>query len=221
MSIVEAARRTVRARPRLLISALLGVLFYFLLSNDLRPSVRAMAAWDAAIFCYLAMAFHMFAKSDLANMRRRAALQDENAWMILLLICAAALFSLLAILFVLHGAKDLGPSLLALHLGLAGGTIVCSWTLVHVMFALHYAHEYYQPEAAGKPSRALQFPSEERPDYWDFCYFSFVLGMTCQVSDVVITDRMMRRLALAHGVLAFFFNTIILALSINIAAGLL
>jgi uncharacterized membrane protein len=212
-----------QVRPRLLISAAIGGAAYLLAPSYLRAPLRAIAAWDLAVICYLAMALHMFLRSDLAQIRRRAAAQDENAWVILLLTSAAAMFSLLAIVLVLRGAKELTPGEVALHFGLAAGTILCSWLLVHLMFALHYAHGYYQREAGDGSASGpgLQFPGEDPPDYWDFCYFSFVIGMTCQVSDVEVADRRLRRLTLAHGVLAFFFNTIILALSINIAAGLL
>ena len=210
-----------RGRPRLLLSLLLGVAAYLLTPDALSQSLRAMAAWDIGVCCYLALAVHMFARSGLAQIRSRAAAQDENAWVILLLTSAAALFSLLAIMLALRGAKELAPPVMALHLGLAAGTIICSWALVHIMFAQHYAHGYYQREATPKSAPALQFPGDQPPDYWDFCYFSFVIGMTCQVSDVQVADRNLRRLTLAHGVLAFFFNTIILALSVNIAAGLL
>lgn len=213
--------RFARGRPRLLLSALLGGAVYVLAPSDLRASLRAIAAWDVAVVCYLALAFHMFLRSDLAQIRRRAAAQDENAWVILFLTSAAAMFSLLAIVLVLRGAKDLTPGEIGLHFGMAAATIICSWVLAHLMFALHYAHGYYQREASDGATPGLQFPGEAPPDYWDFCYFSFVIGMTCQVSDVGVVDRRLRRLTLAHGVLAFFFNTIILALSINIAAGLL
>lgn len=215
------AGRFARGRPRLMASALVGGLAYLLAPAHLRASLRAIAAWDLAVVCYLALAFHMFLRSDLAQIRRRAAAQDENAWVILLLTSAAAMFSLLAIVLVLRGAKDLSTGEIALHFGMAAATILCSWALTHLMFALHYAHGYYQREANDGASPALQFPGKDAPDYWDFCYFSFVIGMTCQVSDVEVADRRLRRVTLAQGVLAFFFNTIILALSINIAAGLL
>ena len=96
-------------------------------------------------------------------------------------------------------------------------TIALSWAAVHTTFALHYAHEYYR---GAKPG-GLQFPSgdeHEHADYWDFVYFSFVIGMTAQVSDVGITDKTIRRTATAHGIISFIFNTALVALMVNIAA---
>jgi uncharacterized membrane protein len=113
---------------------------------------------------------------------------------------------------------------LILHVTLAIVTIVISWLLVHIMFALHYAHLYYrnnEENSDREKAESLDFPQEKQPDYWDFFYFSFVIGMTCQVSDVQIASRPLRRLALMHGILTFFFNTVILALSINLLAGLI
>jgi len=124
---------------------------------------------------------------------------------------------------VLKTGTTTSGNLLALHLTLTVLTIVGSWLLVHTIFALHYAHAYYQPAASSKDGDAggLDFPSDWEPDYWDFMYFSFVIGMTSQVSDVEVNSRVMRRLALLHGILSFFFNTAILAMSINIIAGLI
>lgn len=162
----------------------------------------------------------MITSATPQKMRRRAEVEDEGRWTILTLVVVAAFISLLAIGFVLKDQKGLTAFILTLHVALSGVTVVCSWLLTHTMFALHYAHDYYRDNSdlsSGKAS--LDFPQENQPDYWDFLYFSFVIGMTCQVSDVQIASRAMRRLALMHGVLTFFFNTVILALSINIIAG--
>ncbi len=159
------------------------------------------------------------------KMRLRAQAQDEGRLAILSLVVAAACTSLLAIVFMLKDTKGLPTTILTLHVTLAGVTVICSWLLIHTMFALHYAHDYYHGDRSMSPSEVkaggLDFPNENQPDYWDFLYFSFVIGMACQVSDVQVISRSMRRLALVHSVLTFFFNTIILALSINIIAGLI
>ena len=156
------------------------------------------------------------------TMRRYARQSDEGRLVILSLITAAACVSLFAIVALLHD-KGLSNRLLILHLGLSILTIVGSWLLVQTIFALHYAHTYYQDDKTLSECKAegLDFPGEIEPDYWDFLYFSFVIGMTSQVSDVNVTSRTMRRLSLLHGVLSFFFNTIIVALTINIIAGLI
>jgi uncharacterized membrane protein len=157
-------------------------------------------------------------------MRRKAKLQDEGRLVISSLITAAACASLLAIGLILHDNKGIPTAILGVHVGLSVMTILGSWLLVHTIFTLHYAHDYYQEDlrtSIEDEVRGLEFPGCPEPDYWDFLYFSFVIGMTSQVSDVQVTSRSMRRLTLLHGVLSFFFNTAILAMSINIIAGLI
>jgi uncharacterized membrane protein len=143
---------------------------------------------------------------------------------ILTLVVAAACVSLFAIGVMLKNTKALTLTILTLHVTLAGMTVICSWLLIHTMFAFHYAHLYYRNDSESANdgnAKCLDFPQENQPDYGDFLYFSFVIGMTCQVADVEITSRATRQLALVHGVLTFFFNTVILAISINIIAGLI
>lgn len=110
-----------------------------------------------------------------------------------------------------------------LHVTLSGLTIVGSWLLVHTIFASHYARLYYQEgkTLAECKDDGLDFPGDTEPDYWDFLYFSFVIGMTSQVSDVAVRSRTLRRLSLLHGILSFFFNTSLLAMTINLVAGLI
>jgi len=187
------------ARPRLLIAIALFGLILALLPPWLPLLTRVMIAWDAGAVCLLALTFSMMLGATPKQMRRRAQRQDASRWVISSLVIAGACLSLLAIAFLLKNAKGSSRSLLTLRLALVAGTIVSSWLLTHTVFALHYAHGYY----------------------WDFLYFSLVIGMTSQVSDVQITSRQLRRLALVHGVFSFFFNTVILALSINLIAGLI
>jgi uncharacterized membrane protein len=155
-------------------------------------------------------------------MRKRAERQDPGRWVILFAVVAGALVSMLALAVIQKSLKTGPGDESPLYLLLIVLTIVLSWSLVHTVFALHYAHAYYGP--ADEPADedglvgGLDFPAERQPDYWDFMYFSYVVGMTCQVSDVQVSGRQMRRLTLSHGVVAFFFNTIILALTINIIA---
>ena len=157
-------------------------------------------------------------------MRRRAQIEDERRSAVLILSVAVATAILLTIISQLHGLKDLPSGFVALHVGLAAITILLSWFFMNTMFALHYAHGYYgdaDPPNDYKPVGGLIFPGKVTPDYWDFLYFSFVVGMTFQVSDVQIEDHELRRAVLGHGVLAFFFNVVVLALTINIFAGLI
>ena len=158
-------------------------------------------------------------------MRHYAQQLDAGRGMILSLILAAACASVLALVFLLHDTKSLPPNLLVLHLGLSALTIVESWLLVHTVFTMHYARGYYQNPRKphhnkSEPVKGLDFPGDKAPDYTDFLYFSFGVGMTCQVADVQTTSRSMRSLVLLHSVLSFFFNTTILAMSVNIIAGL-
>ncbi len=203
--------RIIRARPRLFLSACLALLAVALLPGDWRWATRIVVGWDIGVGVYLALAAGIFIIEDVAHIRRQAALQDEGAVAILILTASAALTSLGAILVELGGAgKD--PK----HLALAVLTIVLSWAFTHVIFALHYAHEFYQAEEGS--GRGLAFPGDGDPDYWDFLYFSLVIGMTSQVSDVAVTSKSIRRTVAAHGVVSFVFNATLLALTVNIAA---
>ncbi len=157
-------------------------------------------------------------------MRHNAQQLDAGRLAILSTITGAAFASFLAIFFLLRDTKGLPPNLLLLHLGLSVLTIVGSWMQVHTIFTMHYAHSYYgnssKQQGSYSQANGLDFPGDDEPDYKDFLYFSFGIGMTCQVADVQTTSRSMRFLVLVHSVLSFFFNTAILAMSVNIIAGL-
>jgi uncharacterized membrane protein len=149
-------------------------------------------------------------------MKKNASIQDEGAFGILVLAVAAAIASLGAI-FAELAALDRESANYGLYIALAIVTVVLSWTFTHTIFALHYAHEFY---GEGARANGLKFPNDNQPDYWDFVYFSFVVGMTFQVSDVAVTHKSARRMVVAHGALSFFFSTAIVAMTVNIAAGL-
>ncbi|HEY7539217.1 MAG TPA: DUF1345 domain-containing protein [Methylomirabilota bacterium] len=209
--------RVVRARPRLFTSIVVGIVVATVTAfvTDWRCVTRVLTGWDVAVVLYLGLAFHGFASSDIHRIRRNAARQDEGQLTILTSTVAAALASLAAI-FAELGTSAAAPTRPHGHLVLAAATILLSWAFIHTVFALHYAHEFYD-ETAG---HGLSFPGEEpHPDYLDFVYFSFVIGMTSQVSDVAITSRLIRRTATVHGIVSFLFNAALLALTINIAAG--
>jgi uncharacterized membrane protein len=214
--------RQLAARPRLYLAIVIGLAFGLLVPIGGAVS-HWIVGWDVGIAFYLAAALLMMVRSTPDQVRRRARLQDESRWVILALTAAAACFSLAAVGPILGEVKNAAPGQVPFRVALAGFTILGSWVFMHTIFALHYAHEFYGDRRGAKQQIAggLEFPSEPAPDYLDFLYFSLVVGMTCQVSDVQITSRALRRLALAHGVLSFFFNTVILALTVNIAASLL
>ena len=153
------------------------------------------------------------ARASIAQMRQRAAINDEGAIALLVLTTAAALASLAAVIIDLGHA----PNSYKVELGI--GTILLSWTFVHVIFALHYAHEFYGTR--GDRAGGLAFPGDKEPDYWDFLYYSLVVAMTAQVSDVQITSKVIRRLTTVHGIVSFFFNLTVLALTVNIVSSLL
>jgi uncharacterized membrane protein len=204
--------RVVYSRPRLFISILIGIVAFFLLPGSPRLVTRLLIAWDIFVTCYLVLAYIMMFRCGHAHIKRNAALQDDGRFLILMVTALGAFASIAAIVFELGAMKGSGPQLM-----LATVTIALSWAMVHTTFALHYAHDYYR---GAKPG-GLQFPSgdeHDHADYWDFVYFSFVIGMTAQVSDVGITDKTIRRTATAHGIISFVFNTALLALMVNIAA---
>jgi uncharacterized membrane protein len=208
--------RVVRARPRLFLAAVLGIVVGLVLPSEWRVTTRLLVTWDVGVGLYLALAFQAMARADIARIRRRAAMLDEDRIPFLILTAGAALATIGAIVAEL-GDKETARA--PAHIGLAVVTIALSWAFIHTIFALHYAHEFYienRYEDGG-----LAFPGKEQPDYWDFIYFSLVIGMTSQVSDVAVTAKGIRRTVAAHGVVSFFYNVALLALTVNIAASAL
>ncbi|WP_407167473.1 DUF1345 domain-containing protein [Bradyrhizobium sp. ORS 111] len=204
--------RVVVGRPRTFVSVIFGILVALLVPGSTHVVTRLLAGWDAFAALYLVLAYVMMLRCDIGHIKRNAIVQDDGRFLILLLTALGAFASLAAIVSELGAAKD-NPTALAL----AVVTIALSWAVVHTAFALHYAHDFYR----GRKPGGLQFPSGDEhveADYWDFVYFSFVIGMTAQVSDVGITDRIIRRTATVHGIISFVFNTALLALMVNIAA---
>jgi len=209
--------RIIRALPRLFVSFMVSIAATVALAvlTDWRPVMRDLVGWDIGVGLYVILAFEMMARADVHQIRRRAAAQDEGAIVILILTVAAALASILAIVGLLGTSAAGAAPRRSVELILATITIVLSWAFIHTMFALHYAHEFYDESGV----RGMAFPGGlEKPDYWDFVYFSLVIGMTSQVSDVGITTKEIRRTVAAHGVVSFFFNAALLALTVNIAA---
>jgi uncharacterized membrane protein len=219
----EAARmsllRVVTARPRLFASALIGICTGLALPAAMHGLTRGLLAWDAGCLAFLILSAHMFSVPRPGGIAADAERQEEGEWTIFWITIGAVTASFAAIIGEFAAAKG---SAAGLRIALVAATLLLSWLLTHTLFALRYAHEYYELTGeAGAIVRGLEFPGDVAPDYWDFFYFSLVLGMTFQVSDVQITSRKLRRLAAAHGLLGFLFNTVILALSVNIGAGLL
>ena len=218
--------RHVTGRPHLLLCALIGLLSLTVLPGTWRGETRLLSAWSLGVMLYIISVIHMMVRADPARMRHLARLTDESRFVVLGLAILAAGASIVAIVAHLAFSKEMTGVYKALHLGLAGLTILSSWTFIQVIFAQHYAHEYFIERASEKAMHeelrgGITFPGTANPDFLDFLYFSFVIGVASQTADVAICSRPIRRVALLHCVLAFFFNTTVLALTINIAAGLI
>ena len=208
--------RLVHARPRLFLAAAVLIVAAFLLPVPER-STRLLLSWDLAVAAFLGMAMHLMRGATVSQIRARSEREDEGRFGVLILTVGAAVASLIAIIAELAGAQSGDATVHVERLLLALVTILLSWAFIHVIFALHYAHDFYA-EDGGRRGAALQFPGGEDPDYWDFTYFSFVIGMTSQVSDVEIASKSMRRTATAHSITSFLFNLALLSLMINVAA---
>jgi uncharacterized membrane protein len=212
----------VQSRPRLFSSILIGFLIVILLPKSLalHTITRAIIGWNAGAWLYLCLAARMMFWSTHERIRARAIAQDDGKFVVLGMVVIAAIVSIGAIVSELSVVKDMHGILRSAHITLAALTILSSWAFTQVMFALHYAHDYYVSKAHSD-SGGLEFPGTVMPEYSDFLYFSCVIGTSGQTADVSFTNRKMRRTGLVHCVLAFFFNTTLVALTINIASGLI
>jgi uncharacterized membrane protein len=207
---------------RLALGVIAGIAVGFAAEPFLRLPFRVASAWIVGVAVYLVLTGLVIAPAGPEQARYYADRQDPRRWIIMILVIAAAGVSLLALGYSFGKSTHETETTLAVRLTLAALTIVASWTMTHTVFALHYCHHFYGDDESieGRQDRGgLIFPGKGLPDYWDFLYFSYVVGMTCQVSDVQVSSRSMRRMVLGHGVLSFFFNTFILALAVNFVAG--
>ncbi|MEQ6290972.1 DUF1345 domain-containing protein [Vogesella sp. GCM10023246] len=212
------------ARPRLLSAGLLGLAVAWLVQFQsllpLHTMTAFMLGWNAGALVYLLLAAHMMYGASEVHIRRQALREDVGQRTILALVVCSSITCLLAIALELSAARQLHGALRASHVALAALTILTSWLFTQTMFALHYAHTYFVGLARGAPA-ALQFPGDDTPDYGDFFYFSAVIGTSAQTADVSLATRQMRRIGTVHCILSFLFNTTVLALMINILAGML
>jgi uncharacterized membrane protein len=214
--------RTVRGRPRLFAGILVTVLALPVLPNALSPTTRGLIAWDIGVLAYLLLAAQLFISEPPDQMPAAAEAQQEGEWTIFALTLAVVMVSFIAVSAEFSAIKGASSNEKAWQVTLVAATLFLSWLVTHVTFAFRYAHEYYAHDEGGPEiDRGLDFPGDKQPDYLDFLYFALVLGMTFQVSDVDITSRKLRRVATLHGLLSFLFNTVIVAFTVNIAAGLM
>ena len=209
--------RLTRTHPRLSLATVTGLAAGLLIPAD---SVigKILIGWNAGVWTYLVLMFWLTVRAKAPDVKRIAEMEDENAGLVLLMVCIAALASLATITFELAGSRDLATAGKLLHYGVTALTVIGSWLLIGVIFSVHYARLYYTWN--GKEP-ALRFAEGlTTPNYWDFLYFSFTIGVAVQTSDVGVATRQLRKIVLAQSLIGFVFNTAILGFSINIAAGL-
>ena len=213
------------ARHRIVISLTLAIAAWFAVSRQLQSSTRCIITWDTFALSVLVLAWLTIITTPPDKLHARAQKQDLSHILIFIFVLVTACAGLFAVGFLFF-SKQAFPDRTHFLIHLFGSmvAVVCSWMLVHTVFGLRYAHTYYgDPDGPGPMAHAggLQFPGDREPDYMDFAYFSFTIGMTFQVSDVVITSRDFRQLVLVHGMLSFGFNTVILALAISTVSNVL
>ncbi|MNU43709.1 hypothetical protein D3C71_325000 [compost metagenome] len=203
--------------PRLSAAILFGIAVGLLAPADSIVN-KILIGWNTGVWTYLVLMLWLTARAKATDVKRIAEMEDENAGLVLMLVCIAALASLATITFELAGSKDLETTRKLMHYGFTALTVIGSWLLIGVIFSVHYARLFYTWE--GKEP-ALRFAEGlTTPNYWDFLYFSFTIGVAVQTSDVGVATRELRKIVLAQSLIGFLFNTAILGFSINIAAGL-
>jgi uncharacterized membrane protein len=215
----------IKAHGRLLISLSVALIIFFL-SQKTPAAIQFILVWSSFCFTVLLMLWTIILTTTAAEVRVIASIQDSSRTAISIFVLFASVVSLFAVVFLMRTLPNPKQAGYPFHVGFAITSVILSWIMIHTIFAIRYAHLYYnllyeermiQKEHKG----GLIFPSDDPPDYFDFAYFSFVIGMTWQVSDIQITSRRIRRMVLLHALLSFVYNTVILALSINIISGLI
>ncbi|MGD9659568.1 MAG: DUF1345 domain-containing protein [Methylocystis sp.] len=224
-SAILAPFRIIRARPQIFLSFALGIIVGFLLPRAMQPMARALVAWNVVVLCYFALVYMLIAGATHDTIRKRAQRLDEGRFVMLLLTTAIATASFGAVVIELGSVKSMEGWEKGAAVLLTIVTVLNSWLFLHLTFAFHYAHEFYFEEEHDlhEPPTArggLHFPNTRMPQYIDFLYFSYVIGVASQTADVETCSSPMRRLVATHGVVAFFYNTTILALMVNIASQL-
>ena len=210
------------ARHRLITSLVVAAMAWFGLRGHAQFPTRTIATWDAFALATLGLSWWAILTTPQEKIRAQVKMQDVGRIWIFLFVVIAACAGLFGVVFLFHANKSGGQPRLPLHIALTLLAVISSWSVVHTVFGLRYAHKFYGDagDARGHAG-GLEFPGKSAPDYLDFVYFSFVIGMTFQVSDVQITARGLRQLVLIHGILSFAFNTVILALTINTISALI
>jgi uncharacterized membrane protein len=211
------------ANHHLIIALIVAAIVFFFIKDSYPAAVLVLLTWISFALTIIIQDWIIILMSHPREVRKIAKMQDSSRTTILLFVLASSLASLVSILFLLKSTKAHTASGFHAHILLAIAAVIASWWLVHTIFTLLYAHLYYDTDTDAGETRmigGLDIPGNEEPDYLDFVYFSFVIGMTFQVSDIEISSRIIRRFATLHALMSFAFNTAILALSINVISGL-
>jgi len=233
------------AHHKLYLSLIVALFIFVLCYGKMAASIQFILVWIGYAITQLGLSWATILCVHPIEMKKISKVQDNNRTVIFIFVLAAALMSLFVVVLLLKSTQQLTGNALTLHILLSITAVMCAWALVHTIFVFRYAHLYYESKgkSSAKPvsvranakdlisdtkgddqakyKEGLEFPEERTPDYLDFTYFSFVIGMTFQVSDVEISSKRIRRLALMHSLVSFAFNTVIVALSINIISGLM
>jgi len=209
---------------RFILSVGLAMLAYLLVPKSWGEEIHFLVGWDFGVICFLALVGVTVLNCNPEQTLHRARMREPNSSSILAIVVITALISIFIIGFMLADIKNTPQPIRSIQIWLSLSAIICSWLLTHTMFALHYARVYYNEVDSinlEKYAGGLEFPCDESPDYFDFMYFSFTISMTSQTSDVSITSRQIRRLVLAHEMVAFFFYSVIVATTVNTVASLI
>lgn len=210
-------RKHIKIEQNTLIAIIVSVVVAVIAPYAWSGVIKTFVVWNAALLTFLVLTWR---RMVLTHPCSHVTMTGQGYLFIMGAVVACACASLLAIVLIFPHASHLPHTLVIWHTALASMTILLAWLLIHTTFTLHYALDYYKIyESSGK--LPLEFPQTPQPDYWDFLYFAFVIGIAGQVSDVIVAHSALRRMVLIHSILAFFFNTSLLALTINMLASLL
>lgn len=226
---MSALLRFFKNNNHLIIAITVAVCVYGILLSELRffrsfiPTLQQPTAyllvWDSFLLTYLILVGLVFGRVSQSQIQEQAHQEYEKRTTMLVLICTASIISIITIIQEMRIGADASGWLAGFHIGLTMFTLVLSWLFIHILFALYYAHGYYDSD--NNDHYPLDFPYESKPDYWDFVYFSLGIGATGQTADISFTGRKLRRIGAFHSVLSFFFNTAVLALMIEMSASLI
>ncbi|CAM3665837.1 DUF1345 domain-containing protein [Elizabethkingia sp. HX WHF] len=207
-----------KLRPihRVMLSIIISGLIFVIVPSELPVLPRILITWLGFAITYISICWITIFTMNVTEIIRKASIEDGSKAFVFLFVILASFACLFTVLLMVMGFNDKNISQWFMVL-IAVGSMISSWALVHTLYIFHYAHLYYKT----KGGKGLDYPGDEKPDYLDFAYFSFVMGCTFQVSDVEISSKEIRRVALFHGLLSFALNTFVVALTINIIAGLI